>query len=155
MAEVSDDFLASLKTVRGEFQNTKGGRIGNRVLAHVFSTLFPIVFVTYLVFVTGLSWPLPNEAWLFIGFAIVTLVVGVILHGIINSSYVFDDEGVQEIRGNGQLKQRVRWADLTKVEFRESRGIRTFTLKTADTSMQVEFYRSLVEAIAEVEERSG
>ena len=143
--------MASLKAVRGEFQNTKGGRIGNLVLAHVFSTLFPLVFVGCLVFWSGIAWPLASESWLFIVFAIATLVMGIIMHRIINSRYVFSDDGVQEFRGNGQLKQTVLWADLKKIEYRESRGIRTFTLIGKDGAMQLEFYKSLSEAIAEIE----
>ena len=151
MAEVSDDFMASLKAVRGKFQNTRGGRIGNRVLAHVFSTLFPIVFVGYLIFWSGVSWPLSSESWLFIAFAFVTLVVGIILHRTINSRYLFDENGIQEFRSNGQLKQTILWGDLTKIEYRESREIRSFTLKTSDGSMHLEFYKGLSEAIAEIE----
>ena len=154
MAEVSDDFAASLKAVRGEFENTKGGRIGNRVLAHIFSSVFPAIFVSYLLFVEGVSWPLSSEGWLFIGFSLVTLGVGIILHRSINSRYVFSDEGIQEYRGTGQLKQTIQWTDLKKIEFRESRGIRTFTLIAEGTSMQLEFYKSLSEAIAEIEARS-
>jgi len=151
MAEVTEDFAASLKAVRGEFQNTKGGRIGNRILAHVFSTFFPVVFLVYLFFVSGVAWPLSSEAWLFIVFSLMTFVVGVFFHRTINSRYVFDDEGIQEYRGNGQFKQSIRWDDLQKIEFRESRGIRTFTLVTNQQPMQVEFYKSLNEAIAEIE----
>ena len=153
MAEVSDDFAESLKAVRGEFENTKGGRIGNRVLAHVFSSVFPAIFICYLLFVQGVSWPLPSEGWLFIGFSILTLSVGIILHRTINSRYVFTDGGIQEFRGTGQLKQTIQWSDLQKIEFRESRGIRTFTLVADGASMQLEFYKSLSEAIAEVEKR--
>ena len=151
MAEVTDDFVESLKAVRGEFQNTKGGRIGNRVLAHVFSTFFPVVFISYLVFFSKMKWPLPSEGWLIIVFAVMTLVVGLFFHRTINRSYIFDDEGIQELSGKGQLKQTVAWNDLRKIEFRESRGIRTFTMITDDRAMQVEFYKSLSEAIAKIE----
>ena len=78
------------------------------MLAHVFSTLFPLVFVSCLVFWSGIAWPLASESWLFIVFAIATMVMGIIMHRIINSRYVFSDDGVQEFRGNGQLKQTVR-----------------------------------------------
>ncbi|MDA9764901.1 hypothetical protein N9C83_06000, partial [Opitutales bacterium] len=103
MAEVTDDFADNLRAVRGEFQNTKGGRIGNRILAHVFSTFFPILLIVCLVLVSELSWPLEKDAWLFIGFAVLTLGVGIILHRAINCRYVFDDEGIQAYRANGQV----------------------------------------------------
>lgn len=151
MAEVTDDFVESLRAVRGEFQNTKGGRIGNRILAHVFSTFFPIVFISYLVFFSGFAWPLSSEGWLFIVFSIMTLVVGVFFHRTINRRFVFDDEGIQEFSGSGQLKQSVSWEELKKIEYRESRGIRTFTMVAENKAMQLEFYKSLSEAIAKIE----
>jgi hypothetical protein len=151
MAEVSDDFVASLKAVRGEFQNTRAGGIGNRILAHVFSTLFPIVFVGFLIFWSGLEWPLTSENWLFVVFSILTCLVGIMLHRTINSRYVFDEDGVQEFRGSGNLKQTIRWDELAKVEYRESRGIKSFTLITEKSSMHLEYYQSLSEEIAKVE----
>jgi hypothetical protein len=155
MAEVTDDFADNLRAVRGEFQNTKGGRIGNRILAHVFSTFFPILLIVCLVLVSELSWPLEKDAWLFIGFAVLTLGVGIILHRAINCRYVFDDEGIQAYRANGQVKEAIRWADLTKINYFESRGIRSFVLITNDGPMQLEFYKSLSEAIAELEKKKG
>lgn len=151
MAEVSEDFVDSLKAVRGAFQNTKGGRIGNRILAHVFSTLFPLVFIGYLIFWSGVSWPLSGESWLFIVFAILTCGVGIVLHRTINSRYVFGEEGIEEFRGNGLLKNSIRWQDLTKVEYRESRGIRSFTLETQNNSMHLELYKGLSEALTAIE----
>ncbi len=155
MAEVTDDFADSLRAVRGEFQNTKGGRIGNRVLAHVFSTFFPILLMVCLVLVSELSWPLKSDAWLFIGFAILTLGVGIILQRAINCRYVFDDEGISAYRSNGQLKESIRWTELTKINYFESRGIRSFVLITNDSSMQLEFYKSLSEAISDIEKSKG
>ena len=80
MAEVTDDFLASLRRVRGEFENTRGGKIGNRVLAHVFSTLFPLFFLVYFVFWSRPGWPLTSEQWLFLGIALVTFMMGLFIH---------------------------------------------------------------------------
>ena len=151
MAELTDDFVASFKAIRGEFENTKGGRIGNRVLAHVFSTLFPILLIVCLFLVSGISWPMESEAWLFICFACLTLIVGIILHRAINCRYVFDEQGIKAYRGNGQLKQAIRWDELTKINYFESRGIRSFILITSEGSMQLEYYKSLSEAIAEME----
>ena len=151
MAEVSDDFVNSLKAVRGEFQNTKAGTIGNRILAHVFSTLFPIAFVGFLLFWSGINWPLSSESWLFIVFAILTFFVGLALHRSINSRYVFDEDGIQEFRGSGKLKVSIRWDELSKVEYRESRGIKSFTLVTDSSSLHLEFYKSLSEEIGRIE----
>ena len=151
MAEVTDDFVAHLRAVRGTFENTRGGQIGNRVLAHVFSTFFPIVFISYLIFFSKIQWPLSSEGWLFVLFSMLTFGVGLYFHKTINSRFVFDDDGVQEYLSNGRLKQSIQWSELTKIEYRESRGIRNFTFKTSTESMVVEFYKSLSDAIAEME----
>ncbi len=153
MAEVTEDFLASLRSVRGEFENTKGGKIGNRVLAHIFSTVFPLFFLVYFVFWSKPSWPLASEQWLFLGIALITLLMGLFIHRSINSRFVFDDEGVQEWRGGRVLKGAIAWTDLKRVEFRESRGIRTFMLVSDEGVMQLEYYKSLSEAIARLEPR--
>ncbi len=153
MAEVTDDFLASLRRVRGEFENTRGGKIGNRVLAHVFSTLFPLFFLVYYVFWSRPGWPLTSEQWLFLGIALVTFMMGLFIHRSINSRFVFDDEGVQEWRGNTRLNGAIAWKDLKRVDFRESRGIRTFTLVSDNGSIQLEYYKSLSEAIADLSQR--
>jgi len=151
MAEVTDDFVNNLKAVRGEFENTRVGRIGNRILAHLFSTLFPIVFVGFLFFLPEVSWPFSSESWLFVVFAILTFFVGMALHRRINSHYLFDEDGVREFRGSGKLNASIRWEELVKVEYRESRGIKSFTLVTESDSMHLELYKSLSEEIARME----
>ncbi|MCZ6672222.1 MAG: hypothetical protein O7C75_04705 [Verrucomicrobia bacterium] len=150
MAELSEDYVETLKNIRGEFENTKVGRIGNRVLAHVFSTVFPILLLGYLILWSEPQWPLRGEQWLFIVFALATLGTGLALHRSINSRYIFDDDGVREIGGKGKLKESISWEDLARVDYRESRGIKSFTFKGKGTTMHVEFYKSLSEAFAQV-----
>jgi hypothetical protein len=154
MAEVTEGFVNNLKAVRGEFQNTKVGRIGNRILAHVFSTIFPLLFIGILIFGKRLEWPPNSENWLFIVFTILAFAMGLVFHRSINSRYLFDDDGVREYRGNGKLKETILWNDLVKVEFRESRNIKTFTLKTQSNAIQLEYYKSLGEALARIEKGS-
>ena len=151
MAELDEDFLETLKGLRGEFENTRGGRIGNRVLAHIFSTLFPIFFLLYLILWTDMQWPLQSEQWLILSFAVATLVMGFFIHRSINSRFVFDDEGIKEYRQNGGLKGAIRWTELVRVEFRESRGIKSFLFKTKDSILQLEFYKSISDAMASAE----
>ena len=148
MAELDPGFLESLKNLRGEFQNSKGGRIGNRVLAHIFSTLFPGFFLLFFLFGAELHWPLAKDQWLYLSFAFVSLMVGVFIHRSINSHFIFDDEGIKELRPDGRLKQQVRWKEISQVDFRESRGIKTFLIKSNDSVMQVEYYKSISDAIA-------
>lgn len=150
MAEVTEDFLIRLRSVRGEFENTQGGKIGNRVLAHIFSTVFPLFFLGYFVFWSEPAWPLASEQWLFLGIALISFLMGLFIHRTINSRFVFDDEGVQEWRGEKMLKAEIAWSDLKRVDFRESRGIKTFTLVSDEGSIQLEYYKSLSEAIADV-----
>lgn len=150
MAEVTEDFLIRLRSVRGEFENTRGGNIGNRVLAHIFSTVFPLFFLVYFMVWSEPSWPLASEQWLFIGIALISFLMGLFIHRTINSRFVFDDEGVQEWRGETKLKAEIAWSDLKRVDFRESRGIKTFTLVSDERSIQLEYYKSLSEAIADV-----
>jgi hypothetical protein len=150
MAQVTEDFLQNLRSVRGEFENTTGGKLGNRILAHVFSTLFPVFFLTFLVFWTEPDWPLSSDQWLMVGGSLATLVAGIFIHRTINSRYVFNEEGVQEWSGRGTLRQSIAWSDLLRVDYRESRGIKHLILKSATGIIQVEFYKSLSESLAEV-----
>ncbi|MDA0349656.1 MAG: hypothetical protein O3C43_20870 [Verrucomicrobia bacterium] len=151
MAQVTEDFLRSLRSVRGEFENTKGGKIGNRILAHIFSTLFPVFFLGFFVFWAELGCPLSGDQWLLLVGALASFVVGILVHRTINSRYVFNEEGVEEWRGSGTLKQAIAWSDLNHVDYRESRGIKSFTLKSNKASMHLEFYKGLSEALARIE----
>ena len=151
MAQVTDDFLRTLRSVRGEFENTKGGKIGNRILAHIFLTLFPVFFFGFFIFWAKPGWPFSNDKWLLLAGAIASIVVGVFIHRAINSRYVFNEEGVEEWRGSGTLKRSIAWSDLNHVDYRESRGIKSFTLKSNKASMHLEFYKGLSEALARIE----
>ena len=108
MAELSDDYVKVLTRVRGEFENTKGGKIGNRILAHVFSSLFPVILLSYFIFWSNPQWPLRGEQSLFVVMAGLTFGMGLALHRSINSKYVFNEEGVEEYRATGKLKQLIR-----------------------------------------------
>ena len=153
MAEVTEDFVNTLKSVRGEFQNSKGGRIGNRVLAHVFSTVFPVFFFGYLILWGDLQWPPTSEHWLFLVFGTAALFVGMVIHRTINNRYIFDDDGIREYRQNGQLKASIRWNELVRIEYRESRGIKSFSLITESGVMHLELYKSLNDALRRLEAR--
>ena len=145
---MEEDFLLRLKALRGEFENSRIGRIGNQVLAHVFSAIFPICFLGYLFFFTDLNWPLAIEQWLFLVLAFATLVMGLMIQRSINSRYVFDDEGIKEYRANDQLRTSIKWSELQRVEYRECRGIKTFLFITEHSALQLEFYKSISEALS-------
>ena len=151
MAQVTEDFLQSFCRVRGEFENTKGGKIGNRVLAHIFSTLFPVFFVGFFIFWAEPDWPLSSEGWLLLVGALATFIVGIFIHRAINSRYIFNEEGVEEWSESGTLKLAIAWSDLLHVDYSESRGIKSFTLKSNSASMHLEFYKGLSEALARME----
>ena len=149
MAEISDDFLQGLKAVRGEFENSKLGKIGNRILAHVFSTFFPVALFGYLFFFDDPSWPPTRDQWPIVLFGTLTLGVGVLLHRIINSRYVFDNEGVSEFASNGRLKMRLFWADIERVDFLEIRGGKSLLFRSKTDTLRIEYYKSLAEAVSE------
>lgn len=147
MAEVSEEFYQKLRNLRGEFENSRGGKIGNRFLAHVFSTVFPILFLGFLFFWSDFAWPFSAEQWLFLAFALITLATGLFFHRTINSRYLFDDEGVREFAANGKLRHFVPWDQLQKIEYRESRSIKTFTLIAEGEQLRLELYKSLTRAL--------
>jgi hypothetical protein len=144
--------LAFLAAIRGTFGEPTSSRDGKHMLSCFLFLLS--AFLIYIMFPHGQPYfPIGFDRLFIIIVALGNVWVGAIIWRSTGQTYIFDGTVIRQLNGNGRAWKEIQVSDVTSINFRQMKGIRSMQLQTERMTMGVLLYPDLMGEICRLSPR--